>query len=101
MAKISMAFALTGLALLLIVQSHGQSPKQDVQGFPLYFAGERPLACRVDSLHIPRNVFERAQKKARLINLLRESLYDDSAGIINPKRDDEIRKLLNDLRREP
>jgi len=41
---------------------------------------------------------ERAKLKARLANLLRESLDDDAQGIVNIAREKEIRKLANKLR---
>lgn len=55
----------------------------------------------VETLQIPVKIFDQAKKKARLSDLLRESLYDDSKGIINIARDKEIRKLANEIRKEP
>jgi hypothetical protein len=42
----------------------------------------------------------RAKVKARLVTLLRDSLYDDTKGIVNIAREKEIKKLANKLRRE-
>jgi hypothetical protein len=41
----------------------------------------------------------RAKVKARLVTLLRDSLYDDAKGIVNIAREKEIKKLANKLRR--
>jgi len=49
-------------------------------------------------LLIPRAVAGRAKLKARLLNLLRESLFDDSKGVVNVQRDREIRKLAGKLK---
>jgi hypothetical protein len=48
---------------------------------------------------VPRPLFERAKIKARLATLLRESLHDDTQGILNIAREKEIKKLANRLRR--
>jgi hypothetical protein len=47
---------------------------------------------------VPRPVLERAKLKAKLENLLRESLDDDAQGIVNIAREKEIKKLANKLR---
>jgi hypothetical protein len=47
---------------------------------------------------VPRPVLERAKLKARLANLLRESLNDDAQGVVNIAREKEIKKLANRLR---
>ena len=41
---------------------------------------------------------ERAKTKARLITLLRESLFDDAKGIVNIAREREIKKLVGKLK---
>jgi hypothetical protein len=38
--------------------------------------------------------------KARLLNLLRTSLFDDAKGVVNVVQEKEIRKLANELRKE-
>jgi len=59
-----------------------------------------PLACSQQShtIYVPRPVAERAKLKARLLNLLRDSLYDDAKGIVNIARENEIRKLASKLK---
>jgi hypothetical protein len=42
----------------------------------------------------------RAKVKARLINLLRESLYDDAKGVVNITREKEIKNLVSKLKKQ-
>lgn len=60
------------------------------------------LACTPlnTTIQIPNALVERAKLKARLLNLLRESLFDDAKGVVNIGREKEIRKLANKLRGE-
>lgn len=57
------------------------------------------LACSSSTITIvvPTPLIERAKLKARLVTLLRESLYDDAKGIVNIGREKEIKKLANKL----
>ena len=57
--------------------------------------GRSTLTC--STLAIPQRVAERAKLKARLLNLLRESLFDDAKGIVNIAREREIKKLASKL----
>ncbi len=50
------------------------------------------------AVHVPRAILERSKLKAKLLNLLHDSLYDDENGIVNVKREEEIRKLANKLK---
>jgi hypothetical protein len=64
------------------------------------FAGS-PLACsEPQKLIIPKAIAKRAKLKARLVGLLRESLFDDSKGIVNLAREREIQDLATKLTRE-
>jgi hypothetical protein len=57
------------------------------------------LSCSPQqTLRIPPHVAEQAKIKARLINLLRESLFDDAKGIVNIAREKEIKKLVGKLK---
>jgi hypothetical protein len=57
------------------------------------------LTCsQPDTFVVPRPLLERAKIKARLATLLRESLRDDTQGILNIAREKEIKKLANRLR---
>jgi hypothetical protein len=44
-------------------------------------------------IRVPQPLAERAKLKVRLVNLLRDSLYDDANGIVNIAREKEIRNL--------
>lgn len=60
-----------------------------------------PLTCSQPQshvVHVPRVVLERSILKARLLNLLHDSLYDDENGIVNVEREKEIKKLANKLK---
>lgn len=62
----------------------------------------RPLTCsqpEPEKLTISQPFAERAKLKVRLLNLLRESLHDDSQGIVNTAREKEIKKLANKLKK--
>ena len=60
-----------------------------------------PLTCSQPStIVVPSAVAHRAKLKARLLNLLRDSLFDDAAGIVNIAREKEIKKLANKLKSE-
>jgi hypothetical protein len=59
-----------------------------------------PLTCsQAHIIYVPRPVAERARLKARLLTLLRDSIYDDAKGIVNMARENEIKKLANKLTR--
>jgi hypothetical protein len=62
------------------------------------FASNPETWSQTQRLVIPRPFAERAKLKARLLNLLRESLYDDAKGIVNIKREKEIKSLASKLR---
>jgi hypothetical protein len=52
------------------------------------------------TIRVPQPLVARARLKARLATLLRDSLNDDTRGIVNIAREKEIKKLANKLRRE-
>jgi len=88
-----LASALAGAQVL------GQGPGGPEPDFKNAFVGSS-LACSQQShtIYVPRPVAERAKVKARLLNLLRDSLYDDAKGIVNIARENEIKKLANKLK---
>jgi len=58
-----------------------------------------PLTCsQTQKLIVSKPFAERAKLKARLIDRLRESLYDDAKGIVNIAREKEIKKLASKLK---
>src|ERR1700688_552094 len=89
-------FAVPAVALtstFCFVQASGQTLR-DPQPDPATSFAERPLTCsESQKLFIPHPFAERAKLKAKLSNLLRESLYDDAKGIVNIAREKEIREL--------
>jgi hypothetical protein len=63
--------------------------------------GGSALTCSQQQIFaVPRAMAERAKLKARLMNLPRESLYDDAKGVVNIAREKEIRKLANKLKND-
>ncbi len=50
-----------------------------------------------EKLIVPQSVATHAKLKARLVNLLRDSLYDDTKGIVNAAREKEIKNLAHKL----
>ena len=73
-------------------------PNADLQNA---FSGS-PLTCsQSHTIYVPEVAAERARVKARLLNLLRDSLYDDAKGIVNIAREKEIKKLANKLKNSP
>jgi hypothetical protein len=105
--------ALVFSCALLTVQSQGQLAGQaaigevamshvpgDALAEPSPSFGN-PLACSpAQKLQIPRSVAKRAKIKAQLMNVLRESIFDDAKGIVNLAREREIKDLVNRLTRE-
>ncbi|HTZ95340.1 MAG TPA: hypothetical protein VMB18_03010 [Terriglobales bacterium] len=105
--------ALVFSCALLTVQSQGQVAGQaaigevamshvpgDALAEPSPSFGN-PLACSpAQKLQIPRSVAKRAKIKAQLMNVLRESIFDDAKGIVNLAREREIKDLVNRLTRE-
>ena len=77
----------------------GQIPGGSEPDLKNAFVGS-PLTCsqQPHTIYVARPVAERARLKARLLNLLRDSLYDDAKGIVNIARENEIKKLANKLK---
>ncbi|MGA2021798.1 MAG: hypothetical protein ABSH02_14495 [Candidatus Sulfotelmatobacter sp.] len=102
-------FALLAVALAFAfnsAQAMGQMSKAsdlDIQASDIQasFVGNS-LTCSQQQLPVTIRVLsplvERARLKSRLATLLRDSLYDDSRGVVNIEREKEIRKLANKLR---
>ena len=64
------------------------------------FVGSSLTCSQPKTIVVPQAVAHRAKLKARLLNLLRDSLFDDAAGIVNIAREKEIKKLANKLKSE-
>jgi hypothetical protein len=96
-------FALLTLALALtfcVVQANSQTFADPQPNPATTFTGSALTCSQPQKLLIPRPFAERAKLKAKLSNLLRESLYDDAKGIVNIAREKEIRALANKLKKE-
>ena len=106
MAKISLALFAVALAFVLFaqLQAAAQSiadPRLDLRT-PMLGSS---LACSQGQTQIivPQAAAKRARLKAKLLNLLRDSIYDDAKGVVNVARDREISTLVKklDKSREP
>jgi hypothetical protein len=88
--------------VLLPPASAGQSglrePLQAVSGVTCQQPQHETKTLIIKHAVCDAQCFSQARKKARLSDLLRQSLYDDAEGIVNVPRNKEIKKLLNDLR---
>ena len=99
MARISLALLTVAVASILFsVQATAQAlrdPNLDLT--PAVVGG--PLTCSQNQRVVISKPFaERAKLKARLIDRLRESIYDDAKGIVDIAREKEIKTLANKLR---
>jgi hypothetical protein len=91
-------------AAVCSVQAMGQAPADSHPDFKASFLGSA-LTCssqdkQPERVSVPRPFAKRAKVKARLLNLLHESLYDDSKGIVNVTREREIVDLAKKLKEE-
>ena len=82
----------------------GQAPANPHPDFKASFLGSA-LTCtspdkQPERVTVPQPFAKRAKLKARLLNLLHESLYDDSKGIVNVTREKEISDLAKKLKDE-
>lgn len=82
----------------------GQTPAVAHPDFKTSFLGSA-LTCssqekQTERVTVPRPFAKRAMLKARLLNLLHESLYDDAKGIVNVTREKEIVDLAKKLKDE-
>jgi hypothetical protein len=102
-ARISLALLTVALASTLFgVQATAQEFRDSKLDSASPFAGRGLTCSNPQNVHvvIPKPFAERAKLKARLANLLRESLYDDAKGIVNIGRDKEIKNLASKLKDE-
>lgn len=97
--------AILVVAFLSVLASAQDAPEPGKATRETQFDGLRApagstLTCAQppEVFHVPLVIAERAKIKARLINLLRESLFDDAKGIVNVAREKEIRKLADKLK---
>ena len=69
-------------------------------GLQASYVGDHLSCSRPETLRIPDGMARKAKLKARLLNLLRDSLYDDAKGVVNTGREKEIRKLASELKKD-
>jgi len=96
-------FALLTLALasaFFSVQATAQALRDPQPDLATAFGGRALTCSEPQKLLISKPFAERAKLKARLYNVLRESLYDDAKGIVNIAREKEIKDLANKLKNE-
>ena len=90
-------------AAFLSVQAMGQTPADSSPDLKPSLLGSA-LTCSSDKpperFTVPQTFAKRAKLKARLLNLLHDSLYDDSKGIVNLTREKEIANLAKKLKDE-
>jgi len=104
-AKSILACVAVALAsALLCVQAMGQASGDTHPGFKVSFLGSA-VACsqpekQTEKFIVPIRLAKRARLKAHLLNLLHESLSDDSNGIVNVAREKEIADLAKKLKDE-
>jgi hypothetical protein len=104
-AKVNLALVVVALASVFAsAQSPVKSPDGPGLDFKTSFVGS-PVTCsqaqgQTEKIIVPSSVAERAKLRARLVNLLRESLFDEAHGIVNIAREKEIKKLANKIRKE-
>ena len=104
MAKFRFALPVSVMfAVLLVTPAVAQLPgpaQPEFRFAPNVPASSPTLSCssQPQSLVVPRDMLGQARLKARLMTLLRESLYDEAKGIVNVGREKEIRKLAAKLK---
>jgi hypothetical protein len=85
------------------VHASGQASRASDPDLQLSLLGST-LKCSqtslTESIQVPQPLVDRVRLKARLVTLLRDSLFDDARGIVNIAREKEIRNLANKLGRE-
>ena len=81
-------------------QTLSQFPGAQEPAFKDGFMGSTLTCSQAHALVIPGRLVKRARLKAKLLTLLRDSLFDDAKGIVNIEREKEIKKLANKLKNE-
>ena len=92
------------VAAALSVQAVAQDSRDSHPDFKTPFIGSAQTCAqpekKTEKFRIPQFLVKRARLKARLLNLLHDSLTDDSKGIVNPAREKEIVSLARKLKSE-
>ncbi|HXM59551.1 MAG TPA: hypothetical protein VN950_01760 [Terriglobales bacterium] len=96
-------FALLTMALasaLFNLQATAQTLRDPQSDLAPALVGRNLTCSESQKLFISEPFAERAKLKARLYNLLRESLYDDAKGVVNIAREKEIKALASKLKND-
>ena len=100
MARVRFTLLVVALASTLFsVQATAQSLRDPNLDLPSPLVGGTLKCSEPKKLLVPPAFAERAKLKARLSNILRESLFDDAKGIVNIAREKEIKDLASKLRK--
>jgi hypothetical protein len=88
-------------SVLLVAQAMGQVQGETLSPLaaPFLWSLQTCSVPEKEKIVVRRPFAERAKLKARLLDLLHESLYDDAKGILNVEREKEIKKISNKLRK--
>jgi hypothetical protein len=78
----------------------GKASQPAEPNFSYALTGSALSCTHQDTFVVPAQIVEKARVKARLLVLLRQSLFDDAKGIVNIARENEIKKLANKLQHE-
>jgi len=92
--------SVTLASTLFSLQAAAQAIRDPQFDLAAPFVGKSLTCLQPQKLLISEPFAERAKLKARLLDLLRESLYDDARGIANVARDREINNLANRLKND-
>jgi hypothetical protein len=88
------------LAVTLAGAQMGQTSRRPESDSQNAISGSALTCSQPHTFVIPSRLFAKAKLKARLLILLRDSLYDDANGIVNIAREKEIKKLANKLKND-
>ncbi len=93
--------ALWSLVLSSALASAQMGPASKPQpDFPNAVSGGALTCTQARTFVVPSRLLEKAKLKARLLVLLRDSLFDDTNGIVNIAREKEIKKLADKLKND-
>ena len=102
MPKGSLALWFFVLSSAIASAQMGSTPRpvHSQPDFPNAVTGGALTCTQARTFVVPYRLLEKARLKARLLILLRDSLFDDASGIVNIAREKEIKQLADKLRNE-
>jgi hypothetical protein len=78
----------------------GQASRKSESNISNAISGSALSCSQPHTFAVPPSPVQNGRPKARLLVLLRDSLYDDASGVVNIAREQGIKKLANRLRNE-